>query len=82
MKLLQFKAAWCSPCKHLSKILADVTYPFPVEYLDLDEDFEKAQQYAVRSVPTIILLDNEGNEVERHVGIISPSELEEKFFYY
>lgn len=70
MKTLKFYATWCGPCKALSTVVESVKdkLPMPVEDIDIDEQFDIARQYNVRSVPTIIVVDDSGKEVKRAVG--------------
>jgi len=65
MQLLKFHATWCNPCKNLSKTMENMEFPFPVVELDIDEEYETAAVFGVRSVPTLILIDGEGEVVER-----------------
>lgn len=76
-QLLKFHATWCQPCKALSANfnridLGDVEL---VE-IDIDEKLELAQKYNVRSVPTLILLEN-NVETKRQTGVIMPDKIEE-----
>ena len=66
MKLLKFSASWCQPCKMLTTI---------IDNIDIDEQSELAQQYNIRGVPTLILIDDVGNEVKRNVGMITRDKL-------
>ena len=70
MKTLKFYATWCGPCKALSAVVesAKDKLPMPVEDIDIDEQFDLAKKYNVRSVPTIVVVDDSGNEVKRAVG--------------
>lgn len=70
MKLLKFTASWCSSCKQQSKVLEDFT-DIPVEEIDVEDQFELADEYGIRNLPTMILLDNEGKEKYRFVGVTS-----------
>ena len=42
--------------------------PYVIESMDIDKEPGLASIYAVRSVPTMILLDDEGKELSRLVG--------------
>ncbi len=68
MKYLYFSAQWCQPCKTLSPIMNEVSMKIEVEKIDVDENYEKAQQYGVRNIPTVVLLDG-GGEVKRFIGV-------------
>lgn len=70
MKYLQFSAAWCGPCKMLSPIMEQVkAQGIPVEKIDVDANPDMATKFGIRSVPTVILIDNNGNEVKRSNGV-------------
>ena len=49
--------------------------PVPIEVVDVDEDSERAARYGIRSVPTLILVDDAGVEVKRKVGMMSSDDL-------
>jgi thioredoxin 1 len=68
MKYLYFSAAWCGPCKTLSPIMNEVSAQISVEKIDVDLDYEKAQQYGVRNIPTVVLVDGV-TEVKRFIGV-------------
>lgn len=70
MKLLKFSSESCSPCKALSKTLNEMTVPFPVQEVNVDSESELARMYKVRSVPTLILVDQEGGVVGVKTGAI------------
>ena len=64
----KFYAEWCGPCKMLSPIMEKVKTNYDnVSFSDIniDEDFEVAQKYLVRSVPTVII-EQDGKEVGRY----------------
>lgn len=75
MKVLRFTASWCGPCKMLSKTLEDIQTPIPFEVVDIDVNPEIAQDYGVRGVPTMIMIDG-NTEVKRVTGAKTKSELE------
>ena len=66
-KILRFTASWCQPCKMLAKNLETANIELPIEVIDIDEDQEKAIEYQVRSVPTLVMVEND-TEVKRKVG--------------
>lgn len=68
MKYLYFSAQWCGPCKMLSPIMNEVSATIEVEKIDVDVQYEKAQEYGVRNIPTVVLIDN-GGEVKRFIGV-------------
>lgn len=46
-----------------------------IEDIDIDDQPELAMQYNVRGVPTLILVDDSGNEIKRNVGMITEERL-------
>ena len=68
MKYLYFSAQWCGPCKTLSPIMNEVSALVSVEKIDVDLDYERAQQYGVRNIPTVVLVEGE-TEVKRFIGV-------------
>ena len=79
MRVLKFSASWCNPCKNLQKSLQENgdVLKYKVEDIDIDEHLEEAQKYGIRSVPTIVLLDNDNKEVARSTDIKSANQLRE-----
>ena len=76
MKLLKFSASWCGPCKMLSKTIEQVKDELDCDIIeiDIDDDFETANKFQIRGVPTIVLMDGE-TEVARKTGSMSAAEL-------
>jgi len=75
----KFSAAWCGPCRALAPVvnelkgqLTNVTF---VDY-DVDNDFEAATQYGIRSVPTVVI-ERDGVEMKRFLGVQSKGALVE-----
>jgi len=72
MQLLKFQASWCKPCKALSIVMQNVKHPLveSVQEIDIDENLAKAQEFCIRVVPTIVILDDEGKEIKRATGML------------
>ena len=77
MKVLKFYADWCGPCKALTRIIeiAGEKVTIPVENVNIDENIFLAQEFRVRSVPTMVLVDDTENEIKRHVGLVNEEKL-------
>ena len=82
MKLLQFKATWCNPCKNLTRTLENINIPYDIQLIDIEEDIDTAIKFNVRSVPTLILLDSNNNIIQSHVGSISESDFIKTFLNF
>ena len=80
-KVLKFGAEWCMPCKVLNKNLENFTDCEVVKY-DVDDvddmDEELLEKYKIRNIPVTIMVDENGEEVNRWVGLFSITELETK----
>ena len=72
MKLLFFSATWCSGCKAIKPIIEKEAplKGYDLKYVDMDSDEGAimAEDFNIRSLPTLILVDEQGNEVKRAVG--------------
>lgn len=77
MKVLKFYADWCGPCKALSQVIktAGDKITVPVEDVNIDENIMMAQQFQVRSVPTMVLVDDSENAIRRQVGLVNEEKL-------
>jgi thioredoxin 1 len=74
MKLLKFWSEWCNPCKQQTKEFEENPVAVEVKSIDVDEDTEGlTDQYKIMSVPTILLVDNEGTVIKRWVGFTPSS---------
>jgi len=69
LTLIDFTAAWCGPCRQLAPVLEAVAATKNVRVVEVDVDHEQllAQQFGVRSMPTVVLW-RDGREVGRFVG--------------
>ncbi len=77
MRLLKFSAEWCQPCKILAKTLEGIDVPYTVSSIDIEDSPNLAQDYRVRGVPTMVLVDDNDKEVGRLVGVKTKAEIEE-----
>lgn len=72
--LVDFWASWCAPCRMMAPVLNDVATELKgnshVGKVDIQQYQSLANQFKVRSIPTLILLKN-GIEINRFVGIKS-----------
>lgn len=77
MKVLKFSASWCGPCKSLEQTLEKTDLGLPVESYDIDEQAELVQKYRVRTVPTLVLVDEDGKALKVLTGAHSPAVLQD-----
>lgn len=69
--LVDFWAAWCSPCRMIAPIVDSLATEFgeqaKVVKMDIDANPLTPQSLGIMSIPTVILFKG-GKPVERHVG--------------
>jgi thioredoxin-like negative regulator of GroEL len=75
-RILRFTASWCGPCQGLAMNLESASLGFPIEVIDIDTHSDVAQEYGVRSVPTLVMLD-ENIEIKRLIGSKTVNQLQE-----
>ena len=77
--LMDFWAEWCSPCRVLSPIIDEISEDnsdVVVGKIDVDKDGALAQEYNIRSIPTLIFLKN-GEVTTTMSGIKSNAEIQD-----
>ncbi len=57
-KVIRFTASWCGPCKMLAKTLEEVETNVPIEVIDIDVNPEIATEFGIRSVPTLVIVED------------------------
>lgn len=77
MKLLKFYSNFCNPCKVLERIM-DVNN-IPHDNIDIEEETNAdiISKYNIKTVPTLILIEEDGTEVNRHVGMMNLQQLKD-----
>lgn len=78
VKLIDFWAPWCSPCKMMNPVLEELEKELEgkveFEKVNVDEKPFEAAQFGVMSIPTFVVL-KDGQEVGRRIGVVSKAEL-------
>ena len=75
--VLMFSNDWSNHCKELHKVilctdLGDIDY----HEVNVLEASDLAKHWGVRGVPTLLLLDENKDELRRHTGLLSPIALQ------
>ncbi|MBM4170616.1 MAG: thioredoxin [Ignavibacteria bacterium] len=60
--IVDFWAAWCGPCRMIAPIIEELSNEFDgkvkIGKLDVDDNQQTAIKYGVRSIPTVLFLQN------------------------
>lgn len=80
-KLLFFTASYCGACKAIKPIVQKEAPEkgFELKMVDMDDEegAYMADDFKVRNLPTLIVLDEQGIEVKRAVGNTAWKEVQE-----
>jgi thioredoxin 1 len=71
-----FSAKWCGPCKAFKPIMQEIAgeESIIVEFIDVDQSYDLAAKYGVRSIPATVIEEN-GVEVDRFIGAIPKDQI-------
>jgi thioredoxin 1 len=76
--LVDFWAAWCGPCIALGPVIEELAEEFQgkvkVGKLNVDDSPVVAQQFGIRSIPTILIFEG-GQVVDQQIGLAPKSQL-------
>ncbi len=77
--LKDFYADWCGPCKTQTPILEELAEEwdgrFELQKVNVDEEQDVANEYQVRSLPTIVV-ENDDGVVDRFIGVTQREDIE------
>ena len=74
IKLLDFWAEWCGPCRLMKPIIKELSKDYYVDMIDVEESPDLASEYNIKAIPTFIILKDD-KEVERFFGATSKEKL-------
>jgi thioredoxin 1 len=79
LKVLDFSAEWCGPCKMLGPIIDELALEYTdvdIQKIDVDIEKDLTIEYKIRSIPTIVFIKD--NEIlHKHVGSASKLQIVE-----
>ena len=75
IKVIKFGASWCTPCKTFEPVFKSIAKEYKDKAIfvekDIEECEEEVEEYQIRSVPTLLFLDEKGVVVGRIVGTVT-----------
>lgn len=77
--LIDFNAEWCGPCRMMAPILEEYVEKhktIKIVSVNVDNNSDLARKFNVFSIPCLVLI-KDGKEINRSVGLISKTELDE-----
>jgi len=78
-KLVDLGSTTCLPCKQMAPILEELKVELQgqveVEFIDIAQNPQAADKYAINVIPTQIFLDPSGQEAFRHEGFYSKADI-------
>jgi thiol-disulfide isomerase/thioredoxin len=85
-RLIELGSTSCKPCKAMHAELAELrkecAASIAVDEIDVWQDEAAAGRYRVTAIPTQVLVDSGGHEIDRHVGYLARSDIRERFARY
>ena len=79
MKVSVYSASWCASCDTLKQALNSInTEDLEIEILDVDTlGMQALSKVGIKGIPSLILYDNQGNEIKRKTGALTKKQLED-----
>ncbi|BDZ72195.1 thioredoxin family protein [Methanobacterium petrolearium] len=79
---VDFHADWCSYCKQMDEetytdpqVEEKLTQNYVLVKVNVDDNPDLSSQYQAYSLPTMVILDSDGNEINRIIGYQTPEQL-------
>ena len=74
-KILYFTASWCGPCKTLGPIMESLSGQINYQKIDVDSNQDMSIKYGVRNVPSLILINEKGETLNKLVGVSTKEQI-------
>lgn len=75
VKVYKFFADWCQPCKHQTKLLEETPLCVELISVNVDKEQELVSKFGIRSLPTLVLVDDEDTLIKTWNGLTIPSKI-------
>ena len=83
--MLEVGSDHCMSCQEMGRLLYKVKKAHPdyaIYFLNVGTERAAAQKLKVMMIPTQIFYDAKGNEIDRHIGVLSKEELQKRLKAY
>ena len=79
MKVSLYSAPWCGSCQTVKQSLNSIcTEDLEIEILDVDTlGMQALSKVGIKGIPSLILYDNQGNELKRKTGALTKKQLQD-----
>ena len=76
MKVIRISALWCMSCMIMYERTQTLQEAYGIDFIDLDIDQDDVSNYNIeRTLPVLIFLDENNEEIGRVIGEISKKKL-------
>lgn len=75
-----FQAEWCGPCKQQKPIVSDIEADrddVTIKRVDIEDSPDEANKYQVRSVPSLVVLNDDDGVVKQFSGVTQREDIED-----
>lgn len=81
MKILYFEADWCCQCKAMKSHFIDECKRLnikedKIQYINAEENDELVKKYKIRTLPTLVFLDDKENLVDKEISMNAYKQIE------
>jgi len=79
VKVSLYSAPWCGSCQTVKQSLNSIcTNDLEIQVIDIDTlGMQALSKVGIKGIPSLILYDNQGNEIKRKTGALTKKQLED-----
>ena len=79
MKVSLYSAPWCGSCQTVKQSINSIcTNDLEIQVIDIDTlGMQALSKVGIKGIPSLILYDNQGNEIKRKSGALTKKQLED-----